>query len=332
MTGNVALKVAVVGIWIAGAAAAQPGDSAPPEPAAVKTHHAAEDDSSEPTAIFRAPLIREGSAITDAVAHIQRDPDRGWWKLIIDQNDANLPQQELFLLQCTQLSQMQHIVEASDRTVKFQLSGQVFVFRGRNYVLPTYAPVLAQSEARDSASPDDSSTQAPQPGAPPPVPDQQPPANQPTDSEQSKTSPSQDSQRAADIMRDLERGTGPMPRHPSAAQHQNEPGARPRAASDANENKKLLPEETPLVSRRGKITRDASGGWMFVFDSDASGLADPPMRLLPCLLLERIEDYARRTGNNSPALLSGPVYLYESQNYLLPTVFRIPQERRNITP
>ena len=53
---------------------------------------------------------------------------------------------------------------------------------------------------------------------------------------------------------------------------------------------------------------------------DASGLADPPMRLLPCLLLERIEDYARREGSNSPALLSGPVYLFGGKNYLLPTV------------
>jgi len=54
--------------------------------------------------------------------------------------------------------------------------------------------------------------------------------------------------------------------------------------------------------------------------------------LLPCLLLERIEDYARRLGNNSPAIISGQVFLYHGHTYLLPTMFRIPQERKNLMP
>ena len=143
-------------------------------------------------------------------------------------------------------------------------------------------------------------------------------------------------------MRDLEHSVGPMPRSSSsvATGTDSKTGVNSNAAGrssgvqapDESANGKLLPEETQIVNRRGKITRDSGGGWMFVFDADATALADPPMRLLPCLLVERIEDYARRTGNNSPALISGPVYLYQGQNYLLPTVFRIPAERKNITP
>ena len=307
------------------------------------------DASADPTAIFRAPLIREGSAITDAVAQIEREDNRGTWTVLIKLRDAKLPPQVLTLLPCTQLSQMEHIVQATpDRIVQFQVSGKVFVFRGRNYLLATYAPVLPQeaSAAHEAnAAAHEANTAAHEAGAAagdqPANGNEAPSVNQSNDpgsdpppaAADSNTAPDgEDSQRAADIMRDLERAAGPMPRSgapaPVAA-----PGGRARPSSDEGDaNKKLLPEETQLVSRRGKITRDSGGGWMFVFDADASGLADPPLRLLPCLLLERIEDYARRTGNNSPALLSGPVYLYGGENYLLPTVFRIPAERRNITP
>lgn len=294
------------------------------------------DETTVATAIFRAPLIREGSAITDAPVRIERDNRSGSWTLLIDQTDARLPQQELILLPCTQLSQMEHLVQASpDRMVKFQMSGRVFVFRGRNYLLPTYAPVLPQGESSVSGASAESASDDAQreDGAAPDDPSAAPATSEPPRSKGG-------AQRAADIMRDLERSAGPMPRPstspaPSGGESGAGPRVRPSSPSSADEresNRKLLPEETQIVNRRGKITRDSGGGWMFVFDADASGLADPPMRLLPCLLLERIEDYARRTGNNSPALLSGPVYLYEGQNYLLPTVFRIPAERRNITP
>ena len=106
---------------------------------------------------------------------------------------------------------------------------------------------------------------------------------------------------------------------------------------------KLVQEGTLISSRRGKLTRDASasggggggasgGGWQFVFDADSTGLADPPMRLLPCLLLEHLEDFARHNGSTAPILLSGQVYVYGGRNFLLPTAYRIPRERSRITP
>jgi hypothetical protein len=158
---------------------------------------------------------------------------------------------------------------------------------------------------------------------------------------------------AESIMRDLEMQSGPIARSSGAAAVAQPPatmaagaarrhgarssaetmpgGARSAAASRATASA-AMQENASIINRRGKITRDRSGGWMLVFDADAAGLADPPIKLLPCLLLESIEDYARRVGNNSPIIITGQVFLYEGQNYLLPTVYRIPRESSRITP
>jgi hypothetical protein len=53
---------------------------------------------------------------------------------------------------------------------------------------------------------------------------------------------------------------------------------------------------------------------------------------MPCLLLERMEDYARRAGRTAPLLLSGEVYRYHGRGYVLPTLFRIPSQRTVLRP
>ena len=93
-----------------------------------------------------------------------------------------------------------------------------------------------------------------------------------------------------------------------------------------------MTEGTILLSRRGKIRRAGAGAFIFVFDADAEGLADPPMPLLPCLLLERLELHAHLTGERAAILLSGRVHTFRGQNYLRPTLYRVPRERTILTP
>jgi hypothetical protein len=88
-------------------------------------------------------------------------------------------------------------------------------------------------------------------------------------------------------------------------------------------------EGTFLVSRRGRMVRAATGEWMLVFDNDATGKADPPMRLQPCETLMAMERSlsAATAGATSGAaqaptyLVSGQVFVYYGRNYLLPTTF-----------
>ena len=84
--------------------------------------------------------------------------------------------------------------------------------------------------------------------------------------------------------------------------------------------------------RRGRLVRGERGAWLFVFDADATGLADPPMFVQPCLLLERMERHAKARGGAAPIILSGSVSVFEGRNHLRPTVFQIPRERTQLTP
>jgi hypothetical protein len=300
------------GIGFFTSASAHPAPYGPQGAAHASTQPMAEaDQANDPLAIFRAPLLREGSHVVEVNARFSRGDAAtaaGPWKLIIESGSQDKPAHELIVLPCTRLAEMQRIAASlPDQPAIFRVTGEVFVYRDRNYVLPRHAPVVMTQQAPPAGA-DSSESASPAP------PDD--PASRPDDDS------------AADIIKQLEDSAGPTMRS----------GASGAGSSSASSGSpigapvQVLREETGLASRRGRFTRDSSGGWVFIFDADASGLSDPPVTILPCLLLERIEGYVQRQGNNAPALLSGTVYLYEGRNYLLPTVFHIPQDRRNLTP
>lgn len=294
-------------------------------PAADNQPLAAEESASpdDPLAVFKARLLREGSLLVEVKSRLVRDQQRGLWLLQVDPSRTDAPAQLFTLLPCTQLSEMHHLAEsAAGRNLAFLVTGRIFVYRGENFLLPTHAPVLMDEPDAPPASP--------APSAEPPA-SLTPPTSQPDSGFRLGAGDS-----AEDIIRNLEKSSGNLARNPgvvapakpSASTTTGDGASDPATSQPAS----VLREDSSVVARRGKLTRDGGGGWVFVFDADAQGLADPPVKLLPCLLLERIEDYARRLGNNSPVVLSGQVFLYNGHNYLLPTMFRIPQERRNLMP
>jgi hypothetical protein len=316
--------------------------STPASSAPVATQHAAANTDQDPLAIFRPTLLREGSHLVEARSTMRRDPANNQWILDVDDADVaslNLlasspttssnsaaPVQgsggglKLILLPCTVLSEMQHVLESSaSRKVSFEVTGEVHVFRGRNYILPTHAPAVVGSRIETPVAAAAST--------------------QPSSTNLATTRAATSS--AQDIIRDLERSAGAIPQRASSPQLPEPAGIEPRpsanAAADSHSPSgaaaaKIVQEGVAVSSRRGKLNRDGAGGWVFVFDADASGLADPPMRLLPCLLLEALEDYARKSGPTAPVLLSGQVFLHGGRNYLLPTSYRIPREHTKITP
>lgn len=300
----------------------------------------------DPMKSFRAPLLREGSTLVEARARLRKEAQQNWWTLIVDDDDdssssgatTHSPPHELILLPCTRLAEMVRIMEsAAARSgsssasiggdVQFKVSGRVYVFRDRNYFLPTHAVVISEITASPATM---AATTASAPAATSAA---EPPATPPV-------TPANDDSAEA-IARSLEQAAGPLARSSAgtAAAARMPGNTSPSESIDAShhpnattQGSAMMQENTAIVNRRGKVTRDRSGGWLLVFDADASGLSDPPVKLLPCMLLESIEDYARRVGNNSPVIITGQVYLYDGQNHLLPTVYRIPRERSRLTP
>jgi len=162
------------------------------------------------------------------------------------------------------------------------LSGQVFQYRARNYVLPTVfsiAPRAAPAPAPEPARPD--------------------PVVQPTD-------PS-----VTDLLRDLEsQRTPPRAMDPVPAADQS---AGPERVTE---------EGQLLVARRARLVRlgGAGGRLAAAFDNDPDSPAGGPMILLPCRALERLEAVAAQQGENVPFKVSGRVYVFEGRNYLLPVL------------
>lgn len=256
------------------------------------------------------PLLREGSRLVEVTGRLRGDAATGAWVFVVESEDAAVGVPSLTVLPSTLLEEMERMIEAAaDHQPIFEVTGEVYVYRHRNYLLLTHPAILLGHEIIFELRPE-----------PEPAPS---PATEEDDS-------------IAAIIRDLERSIGPLPRRPPADTPPDAPPTGtppPSAPTDGQaEPPRLMTEGAILLSRRGKIRRAGAGAFIFVFDADAEGLADPPMPLLPCLLLERLEMHARLTGERAAVLVSGNVHTFHGQNYLRPTLYQIPRGRTILRP
>ncbi len=298
---NIGLVIVIL-LMIAAQQSSQPSQQ-PPANATPKVK-AGERSSAEQ--LPRSPLLREGSFLVEVKGIMGFNDKSKWWRFTIDSEDPKHPSYELSFLPCTLMSNMRQITQSmSNQQVKFETTGQVFVYHGRNFFLPAHAPRVVEVQQK-SSMPDKEETASDDV-------DETDAANEIENSDQQDDS-------AEAILRGLEQGVGPVVRS---------------TGGEAKEQKaelKLTPEGTQVINRRGRMHRGVHGTWWFTFDADASGLSDPPMVILPCLLLERMERYAARSGARTAMLLSGRVYVYEDRNYILPTMFQIPRQRTTLNP
>jgi hypothetical protein len=283
-------------------------------------------DSNEPESRSRLRLLREGSTLLRVVGRLHRDESTGAWRFTIDPDEPYAPRHELTVMPCALLTEMQRMVEsAPNAQLVFEMTGEVYVYRLRNYLLPTHPPLLIGRERVSSPPESGSDTGEAESEVSGAV---HAGEKVSADDEESETD-RESGRRAQDIIRDLERSVAPIAPRPAPQRD-----ATTTTVDDAaSEGRKLLREGTKILARRGQIRRAADGALVFIFDSDAEGLADPPMTLMPCLLLERIDNYVTRSGEEpTPVLISGTVAIYEGRNYLLPSMYRIPYHRTLLHP
>ncbi|MEM1183817.1 MAG: hypothetical protein AAGI53_02335 [Planctomycetota bacterium] len=107
----------------------------------------------------------------------------------------------------------------------------------------------------------------------------------------------------------------------------NDPAARLNPEREPG----LVPEGRYLTQRRVRLDRTPNGRWTVVFDNDTDrpGAADgevappPPMPVIPCRVLERMEATAELFGDAAAMIVSGRVFTYEGVNYLKPTMYAL---------
>ncbi len=210
----------------------------------------------------------------------------------------------MVLLPTQKLAQLTAATRGSDPDTRVAVSGQVFVYRNRQFLLPTTFAVRPKVSA------------APVPSAPAavkPATDPVAPANDP---------------RVDDLIRDLESMRGPArvmdPAEPT-------PVTRPDEAADADStlatDQALTPEGTLIVNRRGRLIRSAAtqGRIAMSFDNDPDSPSVGAMVVLPCTLLRSMEEVLSTKGEDVVFNVSGRVLTYEGQNFLLPVLFQVRQ-------
>lgn len=259
----------------------------------------------------RTRLLREGSFVTGRHARLAREGRE--WSFVFDPQAGAPVLPAMIVFPGQRLTEMQRLVESRADPISFIITGEVFTYKDRNYILPIVFSV--DSGVKPDAQPRGATPAAP--GGP----------------DATRRAATGDDPAISDLISDVERGSGA--RRDIAPGEGRAGGAEPTTSARR--------EGELIKSRRGRVRRDSSGDWLVTFDNDtAPGAAptpsvakgdpmpaspptpapvDPPMGLLPCQTRARLEALASRASEALPVTLSGQVFLYDGQNFLLPTLF-----------
>lgn len=198
----------------------------------------------------------------------------------------------MMLLPCQTLAAMQSSVNGSPDPLqtRVEVSGQLFVYRDRQHLLPTVFSAL------------------PTPPDVKPVAKPKPAAEEPASSVQPTDDPE-----VSDMITALE-----------ARRQETQSLPKTGAAPDADEQaaKSLVPEGTLITDRRGRLTR-VKDKLAIAFDGDANTRSDPAMIVIPSRALERLEASLGPTNDGVVIVMTGRVFAYRNQNYILPLLAQI---------
>ncbi len=277
----------------------QPGDQPPPPRESIQ---AQTDEPAAPS------LLPEGAFVVEQIATLRRTENNQWVFVF-----ENAPLPPMLAMPSLNLMAMRRLTENQrGASHRFVVSGEVFVHRGRNYLLVTRfasAPFRKDAAEDDAAAQDASSQQQPRESAPPEKAEAALPS--PVDATEEPS--------VAELIEALERAT------PAADVDRLARAAQRSVPAEEHNAQGLLREGTLLANRAGRIVRDSAGVFRFLVDTDVDSAqaAEPPMKLAPSLTSMALEAAVEALGGDAAAIVSGRVLLYEGENYLLPTYFHL---------
>ncbi len=191
------------------------------------------------------------------------------------------------------------------------LSGYVYEYDGRNYLLPT-------AFSRDTL---------------PPRPEPEPVSesiseslgNEPSGANEIQIASAFDDPDVASLLDELDSSPAIRAVAPPAVQR---PDTDAGESSVVTSTEAYVADGTPITRRRARLVRGPGGAWAFRFDNDfdtaRNPLLDQPMTVLPCRLLQRLESLAMTRGEGIELIVSGRVYTYGQRSYILPTIYQRP--------
>jgi hypothetical protein len=275
---------------------------------------------------YRLPLLREGSAIARVAGDLTQDPDDKVWLFRPLDTETGGLRREFVLLPSPVLEDMLQTVRVSAAPVQFEVTGRVFIYRGRNFLLPDFAPTIVRFDTPAGDTPKDTDRAQPTPNGEDKFVPPEAPKPDPRNPRARRDAADDAAIEALEKKLEERVASAPQPKSTSFAKSAS---AQRDGTTDAAQHAPVA-NGTRITQRLGRLSRDPqTGSWRFV-PAQVTGSGDPSIEILPCLLLERLESAARE-GDAAPAiLLSGTVYAYEGRSYLLPTSFRRAREGRGI--
>ncbi|MBL4591849.1 MAG: hypothetical protein JKY96_07805 [Phycisphaerales bacterium] len=243
--------------------------------------------------------LAEGTFLLDRLGRLVRGPmDR----LIFapDRAQRQAGEGAMLILPCSIKDQ----IAASWTGQSVLIRGEVFLYHGRNYLLPAWfsmvAPSPVETPTLDTESPATPIEKVPA----------EPPASLDDDPE------------IKALLEELE-AEMPSANAPGASIHDqlgNQELGPTRPAQGASTASGIR-EGTILIRRRGRLDRQADGAWALIFDNDeASDLGAEALTILPCRMLMQMESFSARDGGAKQLIVSGRVYASGGNGYLLPTL------------
>jgi len=250
--------------------------------------------------------------------------------IFLPQRDSNKRgEAPMVIMACQELARLEAVPDAFSKDVVVTISGSIYVYYDRQYLMPSAYSVERALQANSSpavpSTMDGNSTStAPEPKT----------AAAPAPNPASAADPD-----VADLIKDLEskRGTSRAIDPPSEMKPQSiASGARPSepvsptdSASSTTGNLaagavgSVIPEGTTLFGRRARLVRLTGGLLAAAFDGDTTNPAPAPMPFLRCKMTQKLDEAARSRGEDLSLTVSGRVTVYDGRNYLLPSLVQV---------
>ncbi|CAE7826336.1 unnamed protein product [Symbiodinium necroappetens] len=230
-------------------------------------------------------LIREGAVVNQRQGRLVGSTGGGH-VFVFDEDENGFAPAPMIVMPSVRLMEMERVLSTRDSVVTFLITGEVFVYKGRNYLNPERFSTLAiEQEKQDEAA-----------------------------AQQTQVRGGDDVEGLIDSLR-------------AQAEHEEAQASRGTARRGFARDGELI------VSKLGRMRRSTLGGWEFVPENDADDMGpgaragdDAPLTLLPCRLLESMEQHIGDTDRGGVFVLSGTVHAYAGESYLLPTMYRLVRE------
>jgi hypothetical protein len=273
-----------------------------------------------PNRVFRA----EGSYVVQVRGVVIRLPG-GEHVFVPDMpTDGSPGEQPMLLMPSQRLASIEALTKSQDAPLAVSLSGQVYAYRQRQYVLASAFSVIevAAPDAGNASGASGGSGGAANGGTASGGTANGGAASGATPAD---TATARDP-RVDDLIRDLETQTrGQRLLAPPTATEERAGAGDAGASRDRAGDAPLLPEGSLLMNRRGRLVRLAGsdGRYAFVLDNDGNSPSPGALVILPCRVLESMEGLAAMRGDEASFRVSGRVLVHMGRNYLLPTLAQV---------